>query len=200
MKKILYILLVIFQYQSFFGQEDAIHISDDKLYGELINGLPVRDSLVEFKLNDTIVGFGAVAVSKYGVSDLKVGFWKEYYKNGHLKMEGDYRLGSYIGCCTSGPCRSFNYYRSGIWKFYNEEGEMIYELNFVPTELHIATTCRGGDNYLFGIIKVVPIKYRNEITSDKIFEIQKIRVEDEYSIHTSTPLNGQIYFETKYKY
>ncbi|GAA4279991.1 toxin-antitoxin system YwqK family antitoxin [Gaetbulibacter aestuarii] len=182
------IILLIFSCQSLIGQEDAFpYISDNNLYGELVNGIPEKDTIVEFKKNGILLGRGALAVSKYGVSDLRVGYWKEYSKNGTLKMEGKYKLGSYISCCVGGECRSFYYYRIGLWKIYDNNGELKYELTYEPTKLHIDTTCMGGDNLIFGIIKEVPIKYRNELTSDKIFELQRV--------NNLTPLNGQIFID-----
>lgn len=199
MRIIIYLLLLLFQCQIASGQEDAIHISDNTLYGELKEGLPEQDTIVELKQNGILLGKGAVAVSKYGVSNLKVGYWKEHYENGNLKMEGAYRLGSYISCCTGGACRSFHYYRTGLWKFYTDKGELKYELTFEPTELHIDTTCQGGDKVLFGIIKEIPLNYWGDLTSAEIFELQRIRTEDDYFIEIWTPLNGRIFIESKTK-
>ena len=193
------ISLLIFQCQIAIGQEDAIYISDNKLYGELKDGLPENDTIIELKKDGIIIGKGALAVSKYGVSDLKVGYWKEYSENGTLKMEGNYKLGSYISCCTGGACRQFHYYRTGLWKIYDDNGKLKYELTFEPTELHIDTTCEGGDKLLFGIIKEIPLKYWGDLTSDKVFELQRIRTEDDYAIGIWTPLNGRIFIESKRK-
>ncbi len=200
MRIVIIISLILLQCQTLFGQEDlGTYISDNKLYGQLKDGLPKQDTIIELKKDSILLGKGAVAISKYGISDLKVGFWKEYYQNGTLKTEGNYRLGSYIGCCTGGPCRFFHYYRTGLWKFYDQKGELEYELTFEPTEFHIDTNCQGGDKLLFGIIKKVPIKYSGDLTSDKIFEFQKIITEDDYSIGIWTPLNGKIFIESKMK-
>tara|TARA_R110002167_G_C12396829_1_gene626487 strand:- start:52 stop:651 length:600 start_codon:yes stop_codon:yes gene_type:complete len=199
MKNIVFILILLYQFQFAIGQEDAVYISDNKLYGELKYGLPEQDTIIELKQNGILVGKGAVAISEYGISNLKVGYWKEYYDNGNLKMEGDYLLGSYVGCCTGGACRFFHYYRTGLWKFYNDKGELNYELAFEPTKLQIDTTCEGGDKLLFGLIKEIPLKYLGDLTSDKIFEFQKIRTENEYSIGIWTPLNGRIFIESKRK-
>ncbi|WP_194768789.1 hypothetical protein [Tamlana sp. I1] len=181
------IIVILFQFQIINGQEDTFpNISNNKLYGVLIDGIPEKDTIVELKKDGILLGKGAVAISKYGVSNLKVGYWKEYSEYGTLKMEGNYKLGSYISCCTSGQCRSFYYYRSGLWKIYDENGELKYELTFEPTELHIDTTCMRGDKLLFGIIKEIPFKYKIDLTSDKIFELQRIE--------NWTPLNGKIFF------
>ena len=200
MRIVIIISLLIFQFQVTIGQEDGIYISDNELYGNLKNGLPEKDTIVEVKKDEIILEKGALAISKkYGKSDLRVGYWKEYSENGTLKMEGNYKLSSYIGCGVGGPFRAFNYYRTGLWKIYDNSGELKYELNFEPTELHINTSCKGGDKLLFGIIKEVPLKYWGDLTSDKIFELQKIRTENEYSTEIWTPLNGQIFIEIKNK-
>lgn len=178
------------------GQEDlGIYISSDKLYGEIKDGLPEKDTLIELKKNGIILGKGAVAVNEDGPSSLKVGYWKEYSENGTLKMEGNYGLGSYVSCCFVGPCRSFHYYRTGLWKIYDDNGKLKYELTFEPTELYIDTTCEGGDKLLFGIIKEIPLKYLNDLTSDKIFKLQQLKTENEFGIGTWTPLNGRIFIE-----
>ena len=201
MRIVIIVSLLIFQFQLAIGQEDGIYISDNELYGNLKNGLPEKDTIVEIKKDGIILGKGAIAISKkYGKSDLRVGYWKEYTENGTLKMEGNYKLSSYIGCGVGGPFRAFNYYRAGLWKIYDNSGELKYELNFEPTELHINTSCEGGDKLLFGIIKEIPLKYSGDLTSDKIFELQKIRNEDEYLTEIWTPLNGQIFIEIKKKH
>src|SRR5690606_16386385 len=200
MRIVIIILVILFQSQLIIAQEDlGIHIFDNKLYGELENGLPEKDTIVELKKDGIISGKGALAVSKYGVSDLKIGYWKEYSENGTLKMEGNYKLGSYIGCGAGGAFRALHCYRSGIWKIYDDEGKLKYELNFEPTELHIDTTCEGGDKLLFGIIKEIPLKYWGDLTSDKVYELQKIRTENDNAIGIWTPLNGKIFIESKRK-
>ncbi|TAI46950.1 hypothetical protein [Flagellimonas allohymeniacidonis] len=199
MRIVISIAFFLLQSQISFAQEGAIYIADNKLYGKLKNGLPKKDTIIELKKDGVLVGKGAVAVSKNGVSDLKVGYWKEYTENGTLKMQGNYRLGSYVSCCMGGACRSFYYYRAGPWKIYDGKGELKYELTFEPTELHIETTCEGGDKLLFGIIKEIPVKYWSDLTSEKIFELQRLRTEDEYAIGIWTPLNGRIFVESKTK-
>lgn len=180
--------------QATFGQEDlGIFVSYNELYGDITDGMPDYDTIVKIERDGIIIGMGRLAKNKNGVSELKVGHWKEYHPNGNLKTEGVYHLGSYIDCCAGGACRQFYYYRSGLWKYYNENGELTYELNFKPSEFHIDTTCEGGDIILFGVVNEVPLKYGRRLTSDKIFEIQKIVTEDDYYIGIWTPLNGKIF-------
>ncbi|WP_345003681.1 hypothetical protein [Snuella lapsa] len=195
------IIIILFQSQIINGQEDAFpYITNNELYGDLKKGLPEEDTIVELKKDGIVLGKGALAVSKeHGVSDLRVGYWKEYSENGNLKMEGHYKLSSYLGCGVGGLFRAFIYYRTGLWKIYDDSGNLKYELTFEPTELHVNTTCEGGDKLLFGIIKEIPLKYWGDLTSDKIFELQKIRIKDDYSTEILTPLNGRIFIETKNK-
>lgn len=194
-KNIAYILIFLFQYQFAIGQEDAIYISNDNQYGELENGLPERDSIIELTRNGIIAGKGAMATSENGISNIKVGYWKQYYESGILKIEVNYLLGFYISCCVSGACKTFHYYRTGLWKFYNDNGELNYELTFEPTGLHIVTTCQAGDKLLFGIIKEILLKYLWDLTSDNVFELQKIKNKEDNFIEIWTPLNSRIFID-----
>lgn len=196
---LIYIAIIFLQCHYVFAQESVIYIENDKMYGELKDGLPEKDTIVELKKDGILIGKGSLAIGEYGVSNLRVGYWKEYYENGNLKMEGNYKIGSYISCCVGGACRSFHYYRSGLWKIYDNGGNLKYELIFEPTKLHIDTTCEGGDKLLFGIIKKIPLKYWGDLTSDKIFELQQIHTENEYDFITWTPLNGRLFIEFKVK-
>jgi hypothetical protein len=136
-----------------------------------------------------------MATSENGISNLKVGYWKQYHESGILKMEGNYLLDSYVSCCMGGAYRTFHYYWTGLWKFYNDNGELNYELTFEPTELHIVTTCQGRDKLLFGIIKEIPLKYLGDLTSDKVFELQKIKNKEDNFTEILTPLNGRIFID-----
>lgn len=186
--------LIIIIVMLFYYRINAQDYSNSKLYGDIADGLPDYDTIVELKKDELLLGEGAFAVSNYGLSNLRVGYWREYSENGILKMEGSYKLGSFINCCLDGYCHHYYYYRSGLWKIYDENGDLKYEFTYEPTELHIETSCEGGDNLLFGIIKEIPIKYwLDNLTSEKIFELQKVYTEDEIW----TPLNSKIFIEAK---
>jgi hypothetical protein len=170
-------------------------IDNENRYGDLVNGLPEKDSTVSTYYKSKIlkdVGRYAVANDGY-LSNLKTGHWKEYYENGQLKSEGSYKVGSYLNCCMAGPCRNYYTYRYGLWKYYDESGTLEYEAEFIPSELHINTNCEGGDYVVFGLVKNIPLRYIASLTPDKVFELQKVAIDEEYVLITYTPLNGELY-------
>jgi hypothetical protein len=174
-----------------------VGISYESLYGDLSDGLPDKDSLATEKKNDKIIGKGSYAVTGDRLTNIKVGQWKEYDDYGILRTEGNYKMSSFTDCCTGGLCKSFYYYRSGTWRFYNDKGEFEFEIDFEPARLHVKTRCQGGDSLTFGLIKSIPIKYWDKLTTDKIYEVQKISFSDKDSNGTTTytPLNGQLFME-----
>ena len=65
------------------------------------------------------LGFNGVM----GVS--KKGYWKFYYENGNLKMEGDlFGDHSFSNEITE----------SGLWKFYHENGKLFQEGNYTESK------------------------------------------------------------------
>jgi hypothetical protein len=180
--------------------QNQIFIESDKLYGELEEGIPEKDTLVELKnKKGTIIGIGKMAVADNNVSDLKFNLWKEYDSNGILTAEGNYKISSFIDCGMGGEFRAFYYYRIGKWKYFKKNGELDFILDFVPKEHHVNTRCEGGDKMIFGIVDTIPLKYWDRVTANKIYELQKISYSDSYSITTMIPLNGKIYYETENK-
>jgi hypothetical protein len=178
--------------------QSQIFIESDKLYGELEEGIPEKDTLVELKnKKGTIIGIGKMAVADNNVSDLKFNLWKEYDSNGILTAEGNYKISSFIDCGMGGGFRAFYYYRIGKWKYFKKNGELDFILDFVPKEHHVNTRCEGGDKMIFGIVDTIPLKYWDRVTANKIYELQKISYSDSYSITTMIPLNGKIYYETE---
>ena len=51
----------------------------------------------------------------------KIGRWKFYYKNGQLKMEGNYKVYDFIEIPSM---------RDGIWKTYDKNGNPMSDLNY----------------------------------------------------------------------
>lgn len=178
--------------------QNRIYIQDDKLYGELENGVPESDTLIELKNKiGTVIGVGKMAVADSAVSDLKFNLWKEYDLDGVLSAEGNYKIGSFIDCGMGGAFRAFYYYRIGKWKYYKKNGELDFVLDFVPQEHFVDTRCEGGDKMTFGIVETIPMEYWERVSANKIFELQKIAFSNSYVITTMIPLNGKIYFETE---
>ena len=165
-------------------------------FGDISDGLPERDTLVTKCNNkDILTGIGKMALDGKMLSNLKVGHWKEYNLNGTLKSEGHFKIGSYVQCCYAGPCNQFYHYRTGIWKYYNDKGVLSYELEFVPTKIHIITNCEGGDDLLFGLVEHIPIEYDDIVTTDTIVKHQKVEIDHEIGTILVVPLNGQLYWE-----
>ncbi|MBZ9779899.1 hypothetical protein LB452_13300 [Psychroflexus sp. CAK8W] len=198
-KSIIFILIILT-----FGcgtkniNQNRIYIQDDKRYGELENGTPENDTLIELKnKKGTIIGIGKMAVSENNVSDLKFNLWKEYDSNGILTAEGNYKISSFIDCGMGGGFRAFYYYRIGKWKYFKKNGELDFVLDFVPKEHFVDTRCEGGDKMIFGIVDTIPLEYWDIVTANKIYELQKISFSNSYAITTMIPLNGKIYFETE---
>jgi len=178
--------------------QNRIYIQDDRLYGELENGIPEKDTLIELKNKKGIViGIGKMAVSDNNASDLKFNLWKEYNSDGILLAEGNYKISSFIDCGMGGAFRAYYYYRFGEWKYFKKNGELDFVLDFIPKEHHVDTRCEGGDKMIFGIVENISLEYWNRITANKIFELQKISFSNSYATTTMIPLNGKIYYETE---
>jgi len=172
-------------------------IENDKLFGDISDGLPDKYSPVTLKnTNGQIFAEGQCAQYDDRVTNIKVGNWKEYYENGTIRNEGQYKIGTYIDCCVGGYCRAFYFYRTGLWKYFDSKGTLEYELEYKSERLKVDTRC-GGDTLTYGLIKLIPIKYWDKLTTDKIYELQKISFKDSDSNGTTTytPLNGQLFMD-----
>ncbi|MFC4267322.1 hypothetical protein [Polaribacter marinivivus] len=174
------------------------YILNENLYGNLKNGFPEKDTLIEIKKGKTL-SIGKVAVGKGEVSNLKFGNWKKFNEKGILLTEGQYKIGKYEDCGMGGLEQVFYYYKTGIWKFFNESGELEFELEFIPKNHNIETRCEGGEKMLFGIVEDIPLKYKGRVNAKLIFELQKIEYEDPYVNTITTPLNGKVFVKTKIK-
>ncbi|OCK41826.1 hypothetical protein BA195_13625 [Tenacibaculum soleae] len=198
MKKTIGILLIVLT----FGcanrnlNQKRIYIQDENLFGELKNGIPEKDTLIEIK-NGKLLSVGKVAVSKNGTSVMKFGNWKNYNENGILKSKGEYKIGKYVDCGVGGIEQMFYHYKTGIWEFYNNKGETELKLEFIPKEHFIDTRCDGGDKMLFGIIEKVPSEYYGKVNSDLIYELQKVEYNESYQNTIAIPLNGKAYITRK---
>jgi hypothetical protein len=178
-----------------------VFVENEQRFGNVSDGLPGLDSTATAYYE----GGSKKSSGKYAVTDdkqlsnIKTGQWKQYYENGQLKSEGNYKISSYLNCCVSGACREYYSYKDGLWKYYSEKGILEYEAEFTPTKLHVDTNCEGGDSMTFGIVKTIPLKYKSALTPDKVFELQKVVLEEEVGYLTYIPLNGEVYitFEPK---
>ena len=198
MKKAISILLIILTFNCANRKlnQKWDYVRNDNLFGELKNGIPEKDTLIEIQ-NGKLLSIGKVAVSKNGVSIMKFGNWKNYNENGILISKGEYKIGKYIDCGMGGPEQTFYHYKTGIWEFYNDKGETDFELEFIPKEHFIDTRCDGGDKMLFGIIEKVPSEYYGKVNSDLIYELQKVEYNESYQNTIAIPLNGKVYITIK---
>ena len=197
-KSITFILIILSLSCGTNIQRNQIYIQDDELYGNLENGIPENDTLIELKnKKGTVIGIGKMAVADNNISDLKFNLWKEFDSDGILSAEGNYKISSFIDCGAGGIVRAFYYYRIGKWKYFKKNGGLNFELNFVPKEHLVDTRCEGGDKMIFGIIEDIPLEYWDKVNANKIYELQKISFSDSYVKTTMIPLNGKIYYETK---
>ena len=179
-----------------YGQFTSKKNINSEKFGDISDGLPDKDTLItKCVAMGTMTGIGKMALDGKEVSNLKVGHWKEYNSKAILKSEGTYKIGSYTECCYSGFCSRFYHYKTGIWKYYDNKGNLSYELNFVPSKIHFVTNCKGGFDLLFGIVKRIPIKYDHIVTTDTIIKQQKVEFEHEIGTLLMVPLNGILYWE-----
>ncbi|MFD1096106.1 hypothetical protein [Salegentibacter chungangensis] len=83
---------------------------------------------------------------------LRIGEWKEFYKNGNLKSIGNYKIGQYEECCTGGVCDGFYNYKIGQWTYFYENGKTKAEGKFDTEKFQLNTYCEGGEKISFGVI------------------------------------------------
>lgn len=178
-----------------------VYVANNNLFGDLTNGLPDKDTAVTIYYKDgSTKAIGSLAVTDSNLpSSVKAGYWQEYYESGGVKSEGNYKIGKYLNCCAGGAYWEYYSYKDGIWKYYNGDGKLAFELEFIPEKLQIHTNCEGGALLTFGLIKNVPLNYLEKVTPDKIFEIQKVTIEEPNINLTYTPLNGNVYITVEPK-
>ncbi|WP_041264072.1 hypothetical protein [Bernardetia litoralis] len=165
-------------------------------YGNLEDGIPLFDTLIiDLKEKDTIsIGKYAVSTEKK-MGKLKTGYWKIYYSNNILKEEGEYGVGKFIDCGVGGTYYRYNNYRTGVWKYYKENGELKCKISYYPDTLLVENSC-GRVKIVFGLIKnFSKLQYLYNLTADEIFQLQKLRTEDEHQKMTLIPISGVLVFE-----
>jgi hypothetical protein len=114
------------------------------------------------------------------LSTLKVGEWSSFYENGQLKSTGKYNIGTYIQCCFSGACKQFYNYKNGTWKYYHPNGQLRATGEYEIKQLHVDTSCEGGDEMPFGLTST-QWQYFNEQgesilpTEEMILELETVK-------------------------
>ena len=173
-------------------------VQDNNKFGDITDGLPDQTQIISIKDElGQLTAQGQVAVFEQKPTDIRVGLWKEFFRDGKVRNEGHYKIGSYLQCCPGGTCRQFYYYLTGAWQYFDPNGLLTFAVNFEPEILSISTLCEGGDKLVFGLIKSIPLTSQNrKLTTDEIYELQKITFADQIlGTWTYTPLNGELHIE-----
>lgn len=120
-------------------------------------------------------------------SNYRNGFWKEFYKSGALKEEGNFKLDTYTNCCTGGLCEIYYSYKFGEWSYFYENGKLKAKGIYKIERKHKETSCEGGTEIEYGNLdnswKFFDEK-GNEIkpTENIILEIKKRSVLDSWDM------------------
>ncbi|WP_291139191.1 toxin-antitoxin system YwqK family antitoxin [Flavobacterium sp. UBA7663] len=146
-----------------------------------------KTEISEYYDNGEIKSIGAIDYFHKEFNNFRVGFWREFYKNGNLKSEGNYKLDTYKQCCTGGICNGYYSYKYGEWKYYHENGNLKTKGTYRMGKKHKKTSCEGGDEINFGYITNSWIFYdinENEIkpSQEDILEIENSSYLDEFQM------------------
>lgn len=97
-------------------------------------------------------------------------YWKEFYKSGELKSEGEMIFKSFTQCCTAGPCEMPYGYKVGFWRYYFRNGKLKSKGNYSTQIYNFPTSCKGGDDIL---IQKVSSNWKNFDINGKDIKISK---------------------------
>jgi len=133
------------------------------------------------------VGTIYIPNENYSKSELRTGYWKEYFENGQLKESGNYALSTYVTCCTSGTCPVYYSYKIGSWTYFHENGQINAKGTYKIGKKRIDTTCEGGDKIHFGYVTEKWKFYNKDSkeikpSSEMIKEIEATSYVDEYAL------------------
>ena len=151
-----------------------------------ISELPSTNTKVEYFGNGYVKSIGNVEDFFLKENSFRIGFWSEFYENGKLKESGNYKLDTYVECCTNGYCPGFYSYKVGDWVYYHDNGELkargVYRIGKISKE----TNC-GSDEINFGFVtpkwkffnkdgdEIIPTEF-------DILEIEKTSYLDQWSM------------------
>lgn len=149
--------------------------------------LPKTNSITEYYESGEIKSIGAIDEFHKEFNNYRIGFWKEFYRNGILKASGNYKLDTYTQCCTAGICDGFYSYKYGEWKYYYDNGKLKAKGTYRIGKKYKETSCEGGDEINFGFVTDSWNFYDNngkEIEPDEkdINEIEKSSFLDEWDM------------------
>ena len=113
-------------------------------------------------------------------------YWKEFYKSGELKAEGELITKSFTQCCIDGPCEMPYKYKVRFWKYYYKNGKIRSKGNYITQIYNFPTSCEGGDDI---VIQKVNSNWKNYDIYGKELKISKRTKEEleafytDYGIH-----------------
>lgn len=151
MKKVILILIIPIAIGIFFaacGNSNSGKklLEDKEVMSSYVNGLPQieRDFKMvdgkrlavyerEFYEDGNLLKEGPLSSQKK-----RDGLWKSYYRDGVLWSEGDYKNGIREGKTITYFANGKKYYegqfvnaqKSGVWKFWDEQGEFVNKIDF----------------------------------------------------------------------
>jgi len=149
--------------------------------------LPKTNTKVKYHDNGVVKSIGNVEDFFAEHYSYRIGLWSEFYKNGKLKESGNYKLDTYIQCCSSGLCDGYYSYKIGEWVYYHENGNLKAKGVYRIGKKHKETNCEDGDKIYFGYVTdewKFYDKNGTEIkpTKNDIAEIEKSSFLDEWDM------------------
>jgi len=149
--------------------------------------LPIKNTITEYYKSGEIKSVGTIDDFHKEFNNYRIGFWKEFYRNGNLKASGNYKLDTYTQCCTGGICDGFYSYKYGEWNYYYDNGKLKAKGQYRIGKKHKETSCEGGDEINFGFVTNSWNFYDNkgkksEPTEKDIAEIEKSSFIDEWDM------------------
>lgn len=114
--------------------------------------VPPENIITEYYESGEIKSVGTIDDFHKEFNNYRIGFWKEYYRNGNLKSTGNYKLDTYTQCCTGELCDGFYSYKYGEWNYYYDNGKLKAKGKYRIGKKHKQTNCEGGDMIKFGFV------------------------------------------------
>jgi len=149
--------------------------------------LPKTNTKVNYYENGIIKSVGNIDDFFLKDYSFRIGLWTEFYENGVIKESGNYKLGTYIQCCTSGLCDGYYSYKIGEWFYNYKNGKLKAKGSYRIGEKNIKTSCEGGDEINFGFVTDDWEFYdidgnKIEPTKNDIIEIEKSSYLNEWNM------------------
>jgi len=74
----------------------------------------------------------------------KFGDWTFYYQSGKIYSKGSYSIGAFTECQAGGPSLVGYSFKTGVWKYWHDNGILMAEGVYQPTQVEAKTNC-GSD-------------------------------------------------------